>query len=283
MFVVSYCGNEAFLTVCALVNLFEEGYPNLAAFQDSSECFMIYRRFGYLQARLLLNRQDELRLLEEELDSHDRAHVEQSTTRALPAEDLLPRRVLLEKIERAIAAYANILNTAQQMMTFNRPSGSEYTSVYNYLDNEKPIHKLERSYIEHKEDLVTLRPGREHAWLDRSIEFLLRKLDGPLPLLTRLFCSQETRLKSRQGAEVYYSRERINLVASCVITIMILALLIVPIYLLYHLINAHDGVFSSRATAQCIGILLVFTLAFSAVLSLFTRAKRHEILGAATA
>jgi len=32
-----------------------------------------------------------------------------------------------------------------------------------------------------------------------------------------------------------------------------------------------------------IGVLLVFTLVFSAVLSLFTKAKRHEIFGAAAA
>jgi hypothetical protein len=32
-----------------------------------------------------------------------------------------------------------------------------------------------------------------------------------------------------------------------------------------------------------IGVLLIFTLVFSAVLSLFTQAKRHEIFGAAAA
>lgn len=64
---------------------------------------------------------------------------------------------------------------------------------------------------------------------------------------------------------------------------MILAMLIVPIYLLYHLAMQTDGTFSGNATAICIRIMLAFTLAFSAVLSLFTRAKRHEILGAAAA
>ena len=61
---------------------------------------------------------------------------------------------------------------------------------------------------------------------------------------------------------------------------MILILLIVPIYVLYHMIN---DVGTGKAYAICIGVLLVFTLAFSAVLSLFTRARRHEILAAAAA
>ena len=60
----------------------------------------------------------------------------------------------------------------------------------------------------------------------------------------------------------------------------ILALLIIPIYLLYQLV-AEIG--TSRSYTICIGVLLVFTLAFSAVLSLFTRARRHEILAAAAA
>lgn len=61
---------------------------------------------------------------------------------------------------------------------------------------------------------------------------------------------------------------------------MILVLLIVPIYTLYHLIK---DVGTNRAYALCMGVLVVATLAFSAVLSLFTKAKRHEILAAAAA
>ena len=69
-------------------------------------------------------------------------------------------------------------------MEFRRPSDSEYASVHNYLDNIKPIHKDERAYISHKEDIVTLRPGREHAWLDRVIEYILKRLEKPVPWFT---------------------------------------------------------------------------------------------------
>lgn len=62
---------------------------------------------------------------------------------------------------------------------------------------------------------------------------------------------------------------------------MILVLLVVPVYVLYHLTNEAGR--EVNTTAVSIGTLLVFTLAFSAVLALFTRARRHEILGAAAA
>ena len=32
----------------------------------------------------------------------------------------------------------------------------------------------ENSFIYHKEDMITLRPGREHAWLDGMVERLLQ-------------------------------------------------------------------------------------------------------------
>lgn len=92
---------------------------------------------------------------------------------------------------------------------------------------------------------------------------------------------QRTRQKS-SGDEVYYPRQRIATIASMIVTFMVLLLLVVPIYLLYHLIN-EGGNPDGRTYAICLGILLVSTLAFSAVLCLFTRAKRHEVLAAAAA
>ena len=83
------------------------------------------------------------------------------------------------------------------------------------------------------------------------------------------------------GPEVYYTKSRVEVLAAIIITMMILILLVVPTYVLYHLTN--DIPQRSQTTALCIGILLVFTLSFSAVLSLFTRARRHEILAAAAA
>lgn len=53
------------------VEHFPRGYPQLSAFADSDDNFMIYRRFGYIHARLLLHFQDELRELEKKLYDMD--------------------------------------------------------------------------------------------------------------------------------------------------------------------------------------------------------------------
>src|SRR5438552_8863712 len=99
-----------------LISLVEDcptGYPNLAAFLDSDENFMIYRRFGYIQARLLLEKQDEMRQLEEKLDMlyrYDESHHQESImTRDLDEEESNPRRTVLKTIEERFCEYGKNL------------------------------------------------------------------------------------------------------------------------------------------------------------------------------
>lgn len=90
------------------MNDFDRGYPNLATFHSSSEEFAIYRRFGYLSSRLLLDRQDHLRNLEEKLDKYDESHRLISATRVLPESVIGPRNSLLGEIEEAFKAYGDV-------------------------------------------------------------------------------------------------------------------------------------------------------------------------------
>ena len=61
-----------------------------------------------------------------------------------------------------------------------------------------------------------------------------------------------------------------------IITTVVLALLMVPIWLLYRF-SVEGTIATSHDT---IGVVLVFTLVFSAALSAFTKARRHEIIAA---
>jgi hypothetical protein len=65
------------------------------------------------------------------------------------------------------------------MMALNRPSESDYTSVMRHMNNRKPLLEADASWVHKKEDLVTLRAGREHAWLDSGIEKCLRMIHCP--------------------------------------------------------------------------------------------------------
>lgn len=96
-------------------------------------------------------------------------------------------------------------------MAFHKPGDDEQISVSNYLTIHKPVKEHEREYAQHKEDLVTLRPGREHAWLDRSIEKTLQAMQKPLPFvhvcISQTYCSFTANLHSDCSARRTPSRK----------------------------------------------------------------------------
>jgi hypothetical protein len=183
------------------------GYPRLAAFQSSDESFMLYRKFAYLQSRVILDKQDQLRVLEKELHDLDedlysgrerwtqtRHHITDRGLRTLRAD-------LMDRITEAYCSYcqygrlckssangdaANVLAAASKISALNRPAKSDIRSLDSFMIDE-PLAKDENTWIHHQEDLVSLRAGREHAWLDAGIERFLRTFN--CGLIEYWFCS----------------------------------------------------------------------------------------------
>ncbi|MCJ1392225.1 hypothetical protein MMC18_005092 [Xylographa bjoerkii] len=263
------------------------GFPYVATFLDSEDSFMIYRRFGFLHARLLLNKQDELRVLERDLRELDHADSLDEETQIFlrvrtkdekrdPRPGYPSRKALFTVIEQKALEYGRLLLQAQQLAALNRPADRDQRSVQTLLENENPLGTKESTFIYEKEDLVTLRPGREAAFLDAFVEKMLKtRLCKPV---SGLFCSEETKAKSKNPDIHYFTRERINAFVTFIITGFILIVLVVPIWALYHITVSLN---TAATSPTCIGVLLVSTLIFSAILSLFTKARRHEILAAA--
>ncbi|KAG7008239.1 hypothetical protein G7Y79_00006g018590 [Physcia stellaris] len=256
------------------------GYPRQSAFADSDESFMIFRRFGYIHARLLMQRQDELRQLEDELEEMDKVDSKsdagQLCLQSREMDDRRSRReqgasrsALLHKIEDVALRYGELLQQAQNLVAMNKPPMREQISLRTYIENRQCLVEAESAFAYHKEDLVTLRPGRDHSFVDAFVEHLLKEYPCK-PL-------KETASKSHDPRVRYFTRGRINAFVTLIITSIILALLVVPIWLLYHFSVSFNA---TRSNVLCMGVLLVATLVFSAVLSLFTKARRHEVLAA---
>ncbi|KAL8828693.1 MAG: hypothetical protein Q9170_006496 [Blastenia crenularia] len=175
---------------------------------------------------------------------------------------------------------AELLLKASQVKALEKPSSRDYRSVFRYMEkNGGQLFEEEMSWIYEKEDLVTLRPHRENAWLDGLLERILSLCRSRV--VRYVFCSpvrviRETRARTDDPAIHYYDRRRISKCVTMVITLLILVLLIVPIWLLYH--SAVHGTITK--TTDTIVLILAFTLIFSAALSAFTKAKRHEIVAA---
>lgn len=76
----------------------------------------------------------------------------------------------------------------------------------------------------------------------------------------------------------YYSKQRQDCFNTTILCLVLLSLLVLPIYVLFRLLKTHPD---EKAYTESIGVMIIFMLLFSGVLSLFTQAKRHEIFAAA--
>ena len=163
------------------------GFPRIARFLDSDDNFMVYRRFGSVYSRLLLRKQDELRRMESELKGMDktdesieegrylRSHSEDDDRKSIPPLWSESRGQLMDKMEKKALEYADLLLKAQQVKSLNPPSQRDYRSVLHFMENGGgDLFEEESEFIYEKEDLITVRPGREYAWLDSAIERVLR-------------------------------------------------------------------------------------------------------------
>jgi uncharacterized protein DUF6594 len=109
------------LTVHQLVENCPKGYPRTAAFLSSDPHFSVYRRFGYLHSRVLLDLQDQISILEIELDKRDeidaengRAHLLQSRLADVRAAKKEPnvrsRRDVLADIKSILLEYGEFVS-----------------------------------------------------------------------------------------------------------------------------------------------------------------------------
>ncbi|OJD35114.1 uncharacterized protein BKCO1_19000140 [Diplodia corticola] len=265
----------------------------LAAFQSSDPAFSIYRSFDYLHSRVLLDLQYELSELEQELRTKDdndatcakgqrrltsrkRDDVE-AGKEAREDDGVRTRRQILTEIRGKLVDYDEVLIKARETATFQRPNKRDYKSVTTWFMNWKPLIKREWRSLQHQEDMLTLRQGREWAGFDGLIEKLLTRID--CKPIRWIFQPRLLSEKSKDKHVHYYDAKRVETFVAVIITFIIFILLVLPVVLMYELTSIGDR----PSTFRAIGVLVVFTLLFSAAMSLLTKAKRHELFGASAA
>ncbi|KAF2129888.1 hypothetical protein P153DRAFT_315264 [Dothidotthia symphoricarpi CBS 119687] len=293
------------------------GFPRLAAFQSSEANFSLYRSFSYLHSRILLDLQDEITCLEKELDEIDWDDLDEDPDRLRSREldvdkasvegDSRTRRVILREIREKLMEYDEVLIKARTLESFQKPSDRNYRSLRRYHHNAKPLMDAEMDSIRSKEDIVSLHNGREWATFDGGVETLIGQTDRLLqktfrtaqPPLQRFFRTPELQEKTANEFISFYSSSRIDTLVNILITFVIFILLVIPVITMYHLTSTTDHIVTdpssngtssttttnvnTRDTFNAVGVLVVFTLLFSAAMSLVTKAARHELFAASAA
>ncbi|KAJ4333900.1 hypothetical protein N0V87_007270 [Didymella glomerata] len=188
------------------------------------------------------------------------------------------RTRLISNIREKLLQYDEILLKARDMNTLQKPSDRDYKSIRTWFWNKKPVYEEEAMFIKRREDLLSLRHGREWSSFDGLVENCLRKMH--CPLLQRIFATKELLQKNGDDKHViYYSPARVEKLVGIIITFIIFVLLVLPVVAMYKLTTIGER----NSTLDAVGVLVVFTLLFSAAMSLLTKAQRHELFAASAA
>ncbi|CAJ2507328.1 Uu.00g085140.m01.CDS01 [Anthostomella pinea] len=272
-------------------------YPMLANFYSSADNLFIFRGFRYLQARVLLHMQDELRALETQLyhlderDGKNRPNM--LRTREVDDIDYGERKQLIDKIKAKLLEYGEVVDLSHRLSALKKPSSFDVWSLNNFFNNKAPIVRHERYHL-NKHDLVKLTATDDQAWFDRFVLKALVRLNNRV-LMWIFFSSvilpdhtcaiSDTKLARLQdeaqlagpGETIIYSTKRILIFKMMILIAVMLVLLSGPLYPLYWWSQSNmDGL----TMAKIMGLQCCCAMVFGLVLSVCTTAKRHEMLTA---
>ncbi len=127
----------------------EDGYPRFAEFIGDKERTMMFRRFRHFSARLILEKQDDIRIIETELRELDEADSSPTpdgkpsrkwkTRHRQDRREAEKRRKLFARAEKAYKEYADLLAAAQQLATLGAPRKYDSENVFKFVKEANPV------------------------------------------------------------------------------------------------------------------------------------------------
>lgn len=249
--------------------------------------FAIFRRFGSLNAKLLLYLQAEIVQLEHELVEIERQnsgydqpgslqHTVAELMRAPPGSNGEKQWKLVKKIEDRLKDYNKLMLEHEQLYKLPTPSKNDFIQLWNFLHGpdaggnwlshpENSIWAIDEAGKALQKDLVALSSRRIE--IDPFTTWVFEKFN---PWWHELF--KKYRKQSADGS-YEYDDEKMNRVVVNLTTVLSSLLPTASIFALYYI----------RSTTMRLVFILLFSLLFSASLAIFTSARRVEIFAAAVA
>ena len=226
---------------------------------------------------MLLEKQDEMRELEEELLAYDQADWNKHEPGEDPAaprrlasrrrrdpEEQKERQDLIDRVEIKFKEYAGLVAAVRQMTCCEKPAGYEYRNVKRFAEEVKPSPASELEWILFKkEDIITLRGAREHAYIGAGIEYAYNRYKHINKLGLTEWAKQNRASEKWTGHSI-----------SLILLLLVPLMFVVPIYALSRI---------GDSIGKSIAVLLSFALVFTLILRAVTSARPHEVLGTSAA
>lgn len=208
----------------------------------------------------------------------------------------------------------------QKIQAIKRPSQRAQNNIFNLILNTKSLVSNELDWIRHGPDLAALGCDAERGWLNTFLEDTLNKISKSMtvastpsatPFIVRLlvkqlesqavatddhlcelsteqieqilFRSHEQKVKTGTEKELrLLSADRLDIFLHIVLTIIATLLLLVPVFTLFRLQPTSRAEIYRKSNYQLLTVF-IFTLVFSASCSIFTKARKQEVLTATAA
>ncbi|KAI4268343.1 MAG: hypothetical protein L6R38_007875, partial [Xanthoria sp. 2 TBL-2021] len=255
------------------------GYPSFAHFVSQDGDAAIYRRYESLSARNILYLQSELHELEGQLEGLDAADVKErdfddDEPRKIARlwhryaradnERALRHRALQAKIRAKIKEYHKALVLESRVLALSAPTPRSLAMFKRwYLHHPRPVlWGRDKNLFGNEQDLVALAPVET----DRLNIFLQKYLGWFL---------KEKRDTSAHEDLFYFPARRIHR-AGAVVSIFLSAVLLIGAIVCFVNIDPKN-------TNLRIGMMVLFTCLFAAVVGLLTNARRAEIFASTAA
>ncbi|KUJ23408.1 uncharacterized protein LY89DRAFT_713875 [Mollisia scopiformis] len=258
------------------------GTPRLAAFMNSSDHNAVYRRFGRLSARLLVQLEVELTGLETKLDELDRKDaadkVMKKRLRGYEIEgDDGAQTELLKEIQEKLSQYFEVLLYESQVRALEPAPPRHHLGLFDYMRNRKPLAPDRDDFILHVEDFVSVAKKSESGTrITDVLEIFMASCPRIAKFLhlKRILQTKREREKIEDDTVDQYSEFRFGVLNKVVAVSAAVCTLLIPVMLLF-LVDM-----SKQAMAW---LVFVFVLAFCVMVSVVTGARAQDIFIATAA
>ncbi|PVH80880.1 hypothetical protein DL98DRAFT_626334, partial [Cadophora sp. DSE1049] len=240
---------------------YQEGWPQLAAFQNSEDNFAIYRRFGVLHCRLLAQLQAEIQHLERRLEDLDRADAAPGSPhkwrlRRSDFEDGTDsaQRDLLKTLQEKILVFDQLLLNEKELRHMGTVTEKDYRSVFNWMSWVRPVAFEEATWIHHQADCIPLSriDPVEHSVLTSFLKKLFR-----------------SKGKEKDSIVKQYSLSSVTIFVKLFFVLLAVSILIIPVFIL---------LWGPDTKAAVSATVLISVLVFSTLMTLFTKATVQAVL-----
>ncbi|KAI0471818.1 hypothetical protein GGR56DRAFT_93493 [Xylariaceae sp. FL0804] len=252
------------------VDRFRPGYPRFTALLSSHSAFQNIRRFKRTRLRLLLVKQYETSVLEQELDELDRTEDRDLVLGCIQRDVNTKRHDAIQRLNKTLTEYDDMVERTRRMLSLPDPQPGEIQDVKDWVEATGYISRDEMAYLDVQGDLANLTSPRDSVmafaeWMVEGGMFWLERLLGRcFPALGRMIY----RISSDKHVLLLgpLLRALSRAIATCIITLLILT----PTFILPKLSNIAGRTVASVFSAAA----FLFAIAF------FTGARSVEIFAA---